>query len=175
MVNIFVTDADPVKSAQSLDDKRIGKALMEMNQLLTIAINEHHPKLGSEHYGEGRLCQGLAYMNHPPAIWVRQNRATFDWALQHALGLKAEWEFRFGTEHASGARTPYIAQFIDCLPPGQMLPFSNTARNKDLGIDFTYLPAPTSYRHYLNARWKRDKLPVTFTGRGQPEWARFMT
>ena len=37
-------------------------------------------------------------------------------------------------------------------------------------IDFTHLPVPYSYRHYLHNRWQTDKLPVKFTGRQEPAW-----
>lgn len=174
-MNLFVTSKDPAESARNLDDKRLGKALIECNQMMSYAIREHHGHLTNEHFGEGRLSQGAAGMNNGISKWVRANAQTFDWTLKHTWALVEEWQFRFGTEHISAQRTPFIADLADCLPLGQMLPFFNGARHKDLGLDFTYLPPPASYRHYLNARWSRDTLPVVFTRRGEPEWARFRT
>jgi len=38
MVNIFITDISPLISAQSLDDKRVVKMVLESAQLLSSAI-----------------------------------------------------------------------------------------------------------------------------------------
>lgn len=43
-MNLFVTDLSPEKSAMALDDKRVGKLLMEANQMLSLAIKLRLPE-----------------------------------------------------------------------------------------------------------------------------------
>lgn len=170
-MNLFVTDKCPAVSARALDDKRIGKLLMEANQMLSLAVKLHDPDCSQGwEEGEGLLSRGLAHKNHPVSIWVRSNRATFDWCLIHAEALASEWLIRFDKVHASGYRTPYLRGFRHCLPVGELLPFQNSARNEGMGIDYSHLPVTQAYREYLAHRWDTDTNPVAFTNRGEPEW-----
>ena len=40
-MNLFVTDTDPAICAMNLDDKRVGKLLMECNQMMSLALKTH--------------------------------------------------------------------------------------------------------------------------------------
>jgi hypothetical protein len=168
-MNLFVTDQCPVKSAHALDDKRVGKLLMECNQMMSLAIKVHDP-FGDWECGPTLLTAGQPHINHPVSIWVRENISNFEWCLSHALELFAEFVLRFDKEHASGHRIPYIASKRSCLPSGELLPFQNSARNAGIGVDYSHLPVPVSYREYLRERWETDKMPVRWTNRGEPEW-----
>jgi hypothetical protein len=168
-MNLFVTDICPVKSAHALDNKRVGKMLMECNQMMSLAIKECDP-FGDWECGAGLLTAGHAHRNHPVSIWVRENISNFEWCLNHAYALIEEFKLRFDKEHASGLRTPYIASKKNCLPLGDLLPFQNSARNVGMGVDYSDFPVPVSYQKYLIDRWENDKLPVRFTTRGPPEW-----
>lgn len=175
-MNLFVTSEDPVECARSLDDKRLGKMLMETNQLLSFAIHYHWDSYYgdpiSRYVGDGMLCAaGTGHMNHPCSVWVRQSIDNFTWAETHARALDAEWAYRFDSFHSSATRTRFIGAFTDCLPSGPLLPFQNSAKNDGLGLDFTWLPVPLSYREYLKARWPGDKRPTTWTRRGAPSWS----
>lgn len=170
-MNLFVTDPDPVVCAMNLDDKRIGKLLMECNQMMSLAIKSHWPEDdGSYVFWETQteLTSGLSYLNHPVSIWVRQTRANFLWTLEHAVALSNEFQHRFNRDHASGNRLSFMRRYSDIIPEGGLTEFQNSAKNGE--IDFTYLPVPDSYRHYLAARWQTDKRDVTFTNRHSPEW-----
>lgn len=177
-MNLFVTDPCPVQCARALDDKRIGKLLMEANQMLSLAVKLGRPSRGlpkliceTTQVGPGRVCSGLAHKNHPVSIWVRQTRENFEWSAAHARALAAEFEFRFGREHGSACRTNFICQFADNLPSGDQQPFQNSARNSSLGIDFSYLLVPESYQQYLIARWAGDAREPKWTKRDRPSWA----
>jgi hypothetical protein len=99
---------------------------------------------------------------------VRQTRANFLWTLEHAVALSNEFQHRFNRDHASGNRLAFMRRYSDVIPEGGLTEFQNSAKNGE--IDFTFLPVPLSYRHYLAARWQTDKRDVTFTGRKSPEW-----
>jgi hypothetical protein len=168
-VNLFVTDEDPVACARALDDKRVGKLLMEANQMMSMAVKRHLDVSHSD-VGEDKLVAGTAYSNHPVTIWVGENRSNFRWAYRHAVALAIEWRHRFNSSHASAKRTPFIYEFAGYIPKGELTPFQNSARN---GVfNFTWLPVPLSYRHYLITRWKNDVLPVKFTNRQPPDWSK---
>jgi len=170
-MNLFVSDPCPVLSAHALDDKRVGKLLMEANQMLSLAVKFSDDSFDEfEHVGIGKVCAGLAHMNHPVSIWVRSSRECFEWTLQHAEALAQEWEYRFEREHASAVRTRYLRRFEDCLESSFLLPFQNSARNLGVGIDFSHLTVPDSYREYMKARWSTDIRSVIFTKRGPPSW-----
>lgn len=170
-MNLFVTDPDPVVCAMNLDDKRIGKLLMECNQMMSLAVKSHWPEDdGSYVFWETstELTSGRAYLNHPVSIWVRQTRANFLWTLEHAVALSNEFQYRFNRDHASGNRLAFMRRYSDVIPEGGLTDFQNSAKNDT--FDFTHFPVPDSYRHYLVARWRTDKNAVNFTERHSPEW-----
>jgi hypothetical protein len=168
-LNLFVTDPDPVVCAMNLDDKRIGKLLMECNQMMSLALKSHWED-DSYVFWETptELTSGKAYLNHPVSIWVRKTRANFLWTHEHAVALANEFHSRFGRDHASADRLPFMHRYSDVIPDGELTPFQNSAKNES--FDFTHFPVPDSYQHYLAARWQTDKRAVTFTGRDRPEW-----
>jgi len=171
-LNLFVTDVDPRFAAQHLDDKRLGSALREACQMLSVAIKFWDKNFDElEHCGHGMVTWGSAYVNHPVTIWVRETRDNWTWTVEYAHYVADEYEHRFDKEHAAALRVSYITQFRHCLPAGGLLPFQNSARNEGRNLDFTYLPVPYSYHQYLIARWKGDVRPVKFTNRGAPAWS----
>ena len=173
-MNLFVTSKCPYTCATALDDKRVGKLLMEANQMLSLAVklcDDMGPAPGPDDIGPGRVCRGLAHRNHPVSLWVRRTYSNFVWTAKHALALADEFATRFDKPHDSARRTRYIVDhFSDRLPPGGQTPFQNSARNAGRGVDFTHLPVPEAYRAYLRARWETDKREPTWTRRGPPEW-----
>jgi len=171
-MNLFVLDTDPNIAPQLLDDKRIGTALREANQLLSTAVHRHVPD--AMEYGVGLGCKPT-HKAHPVTLWVGATRSNWQWCLTYAYACSAEWQVRYGTKHGSAERTPYIGRFIGCIPDGPLLPFQNSARHEGFGLDYSHLPVPESYRAYLQERWTTDKRAATYKNRGWPEWAQPLT
>lgn len=169
-MNIFASYPDPVKCAQTLDDKRLGKMIMESNQLLSQAVLFYDPTL-SNLCLEGQLCK-ITHKNVGVARWVRKSRCNFMWLLHHAIALSLEYVTAFGYTHASTARTDFIAGrgFASLIPDTVTTPMHNSARNAELGLDFTHLPVFKAYKHYLNARWKIDRNRPKWSNRPIPEF-----
>jgi len=172
-MNLFVLDTDPAKAAAGLDDKRIGSALRECNQMMSTAVIRHATDSvrGTMELGTGLLCQPT-HQQHPVTLWVGATIGNFTWCYQHTRALIKEWQLRYGTTHASGDRTPYIWKFNGCIPDGPLLTFQNSARHEGMGLDFSHLLVPHSYRMYLMERWKTDKRAPSYTNREWPEWAK---
>lgn len=168
-MNLFVFDTDPAAAAAGLDDKRIGKAIMECNQMMSVAVLRHAQR--PVDVGLGALCRPT-HQGHPVTLWVGATRSNFAWTLAYTWALIEEWQKRFNSWHGSGDRTGYIALMEDCLPPGDLLPFQNSARHGGLGLDFSHLPVTEAYREYIQERWKTDKRPPTFTNTEWPSWVR---
>ncbi len=168
-MNLFITDPDPRTAASQLDNKRVGKQLMECNQMMSLAVKCHSDDWEKLVASDG-LTRGFSHLNHPVSIWVRETIGNYDWVLAYAEALRDEFQYRFAKHHASAERLPILRAKRLCLPAGNLLPFQNSAKHEGMGLDFTYLPVPYSYRAYLKERWRTDKMPVRFTGREQPAW-----
>ncbi len=92
-MNIFVTDPDPTKSAQSLPDKHIVKMPLESCQMLAIVASTKWghgfgklPKLDGTPY----LTDKGAFRGHPCTIWAQEN---YRWLISHGLALCYEKSF----------------------------------------------------------------------------------
>ena len=102
-MNIFVTDPDPVKSAQVLPDKHIVKMPLETCQMLAIVCSE---KWGHG-YGEIHKTNGEpyktdkgAFRGHPCTIWANQCLENAWWLLTHGIALSLEYTNRYGKTHS---------------------------------------------------------------------------
>ena len=99
-MNIFVTDPDPIKSAQVLPDKHIVKMPLETCQMLSIVGSKKWghgfgdlPKLDGTPY----KTEKGAFRNHPCTVWAQQN---WSWLIRHGLALCDEYTHRYGKIHS---------------------------------------------------------------------------
>lgn len=156
-MNLFVTNLNPTLAAQNLDDKRLRKMILETAQMLC-----------TDAWRRGiTVPYKPTHQNHP-AVLSLHNPDVFNWALRYFDALHFEYIDRFGKSHAS--HTLIRPYFSATHSTEGLLPFANCARNSALGLDFTHLPIPDSYRAYLSARWASDKLAPVWTNRNQPSW-----
>jgi hypothetical protein len=162
-MNIFVTNEDPVLSADALDSKRINKMLLESCQMLSTAINECG----------GKAPYKSTHKNHPSNIWVRQTRSNFDWLFKHASRLSVNYTKETGKSHKCQQILNIIFQENMRLfvPEGPLTPFANCSANQDKGISFKHITDVTeAYKQYLNARWATDTRKPVWTNRPKPTW-----
>ena len=177
-MNIFVTDDDPFFAASALDDKRVNKMITESAQMLSTAIFvRNEPVWLSFHDSSVELPTRPLYKpthkNHPCNVWARETRENYVWLLTHGKALAELYTKVYDREHASEQILGYLSfdACIDSIPPGPLTPFSNSARNDKLGLDFTHIKdVNEAYRSYLKARWAMDKRIPTWQKRGLPVW-----
>ena len=103
-MNIFVTDPDPVISAQTLCDKHVVKMVLESAQMLSTAWREPNDLRSTEFsskYADEHELYKTAHPNHPCSIWVRQARENYKWLYRHFVALCDEYTHRYGKSHAS--------------------------------------------------------------------------
>ena len=149
-MNIFATSLCPIESAKFLDDKRTNKMVLESAQLLSSALRING-YTGSDVYK-------ISHRNHPSSVWTRKTRGNYNWLLAHFKALCDEYTRRTGKIHASSKLLPIFEANANLIPDGELMPFSNNARNLEKGVDYTHIEDVTlAYQLYLSDRWETDK------------------
>lgn len=148
-MNVFATYSDPVKSARSLDDQRVVKMTTESYQMLSTALR-------LKGYSS-KLLNEITHPGHPCCVWVRERRENFEWLYEHMLALDDERMQRWGRDkHSLSVQKALkfkVIKYAREFPRG-WTEWSNSARHRKLGLDFTHLPVHQAYRQYLIARWR---------------------
>lgn len=147
-MQIFVTDPDPIKSAKYLDIRRRNKMIVESAQLLSNAMWLHG--------GQGPYK--LTHKNTKISKWVCLNDSNYWWLLQHFVALNEEFYRDTNKHHRCAELIAEFWAFHSVIPKGELTPFVNNAKRKDLGLDFTHLDNVfEAYKQYLDIRWKLEK------------------
>ena len=164
-MNIFVTDPDPVISAQTLCDKHVVKMVLESAQMLSTAWREPNDLRSSEFsskYADEHELYKTAHLNHPCSIWVRQARENYKWLYRHFVALCDEYTHRYGKSHASARlKGPLMwrpfkpSALLDAIeePYGFVLAMPDEYKSEDIF---------SSYQNYLMnekqhfAKWEKD-------------------
>lgn len=167
-MNIFVTDKDPVKSAQFLDDKRVKHMVKENIELLGIFI---HSVTGQWYIDfplwDAHLRNEPNFLyNHPLSRWVRKDRVNMSWLYRHTVALFDEYQYRFERKH------PFEEVFIRLRPLLGEIILDKEPKSFHNSSLFKELEVVTAYRKTMKVKWfETDKIkPVLWTGRGEPSW-----
>ena len=146
-MNIFVTDPDPVVSAQVLPDKHIVKMPLETCQMLSIVASEKWghgygvlPKLDGEPY----KTEKGAFRNHPCTVWAQHH---FRWLIEHGLALCAEYTHRYNKTHSC----QYTIECADILFPDSPKPLHFVRAMYDEFKYDTDIDTFTAYKLYINS------------------------
>ena len=171
-MNIFVSDPDPVVSAQVLPDKHIVKMPLECCQMLSIVASE---KWGHG-YGTLPKADGTpyatekgAFRNHPCTIWANENLANARWLIRHGLALCEEYSNRYSKIHSCLATLAYANKLFPLDPTHrvQLTPFVFAGPDEfkyDTSIDIF-----TAYKRYIASKpWVKDNY-IRIPER-KPEW-----
>jgi len=148
-MNIFVTDPDPIKSAQVLPDKHIVKMPLETCQMLSIVASSKWghgfgdlPKLNGEPY----KTEKGAFRNHPCTVWAQTN---YRWLIRHGLALCAEYTHRYNKVH-SCQHTMLHANII--FPNNNDIPTSYTRAMPERFKFDTSIDTFTAYKNYIGSK-----------------------
>jgi len=130
-MNLFILSKDPVEAAQAHGDKHVVKMVLEACQMLYSAHwTATYPELLEERYSVrlAVLQRGLSvpdsmisaptkisgghyrpvHIHHPCTIWVRACLGNYMWAVNLALALADEYEFRYGKIHSCKAHAIWL-------------------------------------------------------------------
>jgi hypothetical protein len=111
-MNIFYLDNDPVKCAEMHVDKHCIKMILEYAQLLstahrvldgvlTIGLSESGRKQQRYILSDERqqMLYSATHVNHPSAVWCRQNDSNYIWLSKLLLACCKEYTYRYGKVH----------------------------------------------------------------------------
>ena len=106
-MNIFYLDKCPKKAARLQYNKHVVKMILESAQML---CTTHHYWLINPD-----VPYKPTHMNHPSAVWVRENNKHYHWLYEHILALGLQYTYRNGKVHLSIQK---------CLKPLELAPFN---------------------------------------------------
>ena len=177
-MNIFYVNSDPEVAARSMVDRHVVKMILETAQLLSTA---HRVIDGEEYVGQtqtGRkakrwrlsgnadaIMYAATHINHPSAVWVRENSANYNWLYDHLLALGREYTHRYGRTHLT------IDKLKDILEDApENIEQSNVMTKMPSCMDKQYIVSADpiiNYRNYYNYG-KTDLL--RWSNRPPPQW-----
>lgn len=177
-MNIFYVDSDPEVAARNMVDRHVVKMILETAQLLSTA---HRVIDGEEYVGQSQsgrkakrwrlsgnadaIMYAATHINHPSAVWVRENSANYNWLYDHLLALGREYTYRYGRTHLT------IDKLKDILEDApENIEQSNVMSKMPSCMDKQYivsLDPITNYRNYYNYG-KTDLL--RWSNRPPPQW-----
>lgn len=178
-MNIFYVDQNAEKAAQCLVDKHVIKMILESAQLLSTAHRVLDGEIKTVHNANGRsakryvlnderetLLYNSTHVNHPSAIWTRQNSANYIWLYNHMMELGREYTYRYGKVHLSIQK---LENILASIP--NKIPHSNIISNMSSCMDNEYIVESQNpiinYRNYYN---KGKSALHCWTGRIPPKW-----
>lgn len=97
MPNIFAPHTCPIKSALSIDSKRLSRLCYESYEILSSALRKSkYHKLKNI---EAKLYKAHAgHYNHPTVDWVMKDSLHFEWVLRNAQALNEQYVLRYKKE-----------------------------------------------------------------------------
>lgn len=157
-MNLFFLSRDPVKCARFHCDKHVVKMILETAQMLSTA---HRIIDGSDH----PLLYRATHANHPSAIWIRETRDNYAWALALMKALNAEYMTRYGrsTPHKSMSLLPILGK-----PPRKLKARGFSSPPQCVPDDCKQRGTVAAYRAYYRnyksrfAVWAYSKTPNWF-------------
>ena len=155
-MNIFVTNEDPILSARDLCDRHVPKMLLESAQMLN---NAHH-LLGNPNNATYRKLM----VNHPCSIWTVKSKGNFEWLLEHAKTIAAEYTKRFGKIHLSEQCVYKCQSLIHTLRFPQV---QKTDHVQVMPLIYRNSNTVTAYRSYIKAGKSFAKWDK---GTCKPDW-----
>lgn len=178
-MNIFYLHNDPKICAEMHNNSHCVKMILETAQLLSTAhrildgqettvITDKGRKAKRWILSDDRneILYSATHMNHPSAVWCRQNTANYLWLSSLLIELCIEYTHRYGKVHK-------------CQQSGLVEALQTPPKNIPIGIFTEPTPAMpdiykvvndsiSSYRNYYNgakthlAKWKNRNIPTWF-------------
>ncbi len=158
-MNIFAIEGkdnqvDWVKSAQSQDNYRVVKMILESCQMLCTALNE----LSGEQIAPYRST----HKSHPSTKWVRTSSANFEALATHTMAMLEEYTERFGKVHKCASVLEKCIELYDA----SMFPSQKSTR-LPLAMPYEYHSENIieSYRRFYASK-PRIRYPINKV----PDW-----
>lgn len=175
-MNVFYLDHNTAFAAKALVDKHIVKMPLETVQLLSTAhrildgqeITITHNGRNKKRYvlsceKRNEMLYQASHINHPSAVWCRQNRSNYRWLAHYLIDMCFEYHARYGRHFKffENGLVDELLNFPENLPEGEFTqpPPAMPEHYKVQG------DAIESYRRYYAgdkwrfAKWKHNTIP----------------
>jgi len=160
-MNIFAIEQTPsgdidwVKSAQSQDNYRVVKMILESCQMLCAVINTQH--------GEQVTPYRTTHVKHPSTLWVAQSSGNFECLVEHTLAMLDEYTERFGKIHKCAG---VLEKVLDLYEPSRFKKHEVTPLTLCMPDEFKGDCIIDSYRKFYcskpRMRYPTEKIPTWF-------------
>lgn len=181
-MNIFYLHYDAKICAQEHCDKHVVKMIIEYAQLLSTAHRLLDGTMYLDKTANGRtikrwklddyrepILYKASHINHPSAVWVRQDFSHYQWLWNLAYELCKEYRYRYGGETDKQHKTSLVIQRLSFAPnniyrtgifqePPQAMPDDVKVPGNSIAAYKNY------YKKYKVqfATWKNREIPHWF-------------
>lgn len=178
-MNIFYLDTDPVKAAQMNCDKHVVKMILECAQLLSTAhrfldgvlwvddSSGRKIKKWKINNGFEEILYKATHINHPSAIWARENVNNYNWLYNHFIALCDEYTYRYGKVHLTDTKLRNVL----CEIPENI---STNPMSKMPQAMPDYCKDADSVKAYRNYYLKEKAKMLNYTKRKTPSWVKIL-
>lgn len=191
-MNLFVLSANPKEAAQAHGDKHIVKMILEACQMLytahwtatypdllkersAVKISKAHkllaipPQMAT---APKRKCADEpgfrpVHLHHPCTVWIRESLGNYMWAVELALAIAEEYEYRWpGRVHSCKAHAEWLKVNI---PPGiSKADLAAFAVAMDDEYKVSGDPIASYIKYYKGS--KKERNLTVYTRREEPIW-----
>jgi hypothetical protein len=158
-MNIFAIESDEegnvdwVKSAQSQDNYRVVKMILESCQILSTVLNEQGLEAPYRSFNP----------KHPSCLWAAESSANFEALVRHCFALLEEYDKRFNKDHKC---EKVLEKIVDLYNPKRFPTSKPTTLRVAMPDSFKGEDIVESYRKYYASkprmRYPKDKVPAWF-------------
>lgn len=153
--DIATNDIDWVKSAQSQDNYRVVKMILESCQMLCTVLNELS--------GEQVTPYRSTHKHHPSTRWAQSSSANFQNLVTHTSAMLQEYTERFGKVHKC---TSVLQRCVELYHPDLFSSHESTALPLAMPAEFRSDSIVESYRKFYASkpriRYSASKIPNWF-------------
>jgi|TARA_R110002012_G_scaffold310079_2_gene517572 hypothetical protein len=146
-------DVDWEKSAQSQDNYRVVKMILESCQILSTVLNEQGVQAPYKSFNP----------KHPSCLWAAESSANFENLALHCFALIGEYAERFEKDHKC---TAVLGKIIELYDPTLFPTNEATPLKMAMPEEFKSSDIVESYRKYYASkermRYPADKVPTWF-------------
>jgi len=180
-MNIFYLHQDPKIAAEYHVDKHVVKMIIEYAQLMSTAhrlldgnmyfdltANGHKIKRWKlDDYREPILYKA-SHINHPSAIWVRQDLSHYQWLWNLASELCQEYRYRYGGATDKQHKTSIVIQNLSFAPNN--IPRNGIFQEPPQAMPDTVKVPGDSIQAYRNYYKVHKAAFANWKNRSAPDW-----
>lgn len=181
-MNIFYLSSNPIQAAQYHVDKHVVKMILESAQLLCTAhriLDGKQTQVSkTTKTGKAKLVKkyvlinamhdqtmySATHINHPCAIWCRDNINNYMWLYELFVALCDEYTFRYGKKHKTDSllrdilkSTPTNISHAAFTNPAQAMPDQYKHSDPVIAYHNYYIGAKANF-----AKWTKRSVPCWF-------------